>query len=229
MPPSAILQGLTGNNGLFSLESHSLFNYTPGQYFYINSANPLLVFVGGQLAYDGFSLGAAGFANVSLGSLGAVAGQAVNLDLFMVNSNPSASTLYIQTNIDAFLPFTYPSPAPVTAPTNITANVTLNASVKDLGVGNALLALAGAVPLDLGANVTLSAFGKPVLSASAGVNASLVPAFNALFSDASSASGNASDRVLEPLTLGSSDNATFTLAQPSFFPINGVLLGLVRL
>ncbi len=90
------------NNQHFTLHTSAKFIYDPGQFVSISADDDAWLYIDGQLAVDLGGLHPARSGSVDLDTLGLVAGQEYEFDLFFAERLTSNSALDIQTNITLY-------------------------------------------------------------------------------------------------------------------------------
>lgn len=100
-PIDNMLMGNEGNthNYHFTLETHSTFTYTGGEFFSFTGDDDLWVFIDNQLAVDLGGVHGAVNGSVDLDTLGLAVGETYNFDLFFAERHTSESNFRIDTSI----------------------------------------------------------------------------------------------------------------------------------
>ncbi len=100
-PIDGLLFGNEGNshNYHFTVDLHKPFVYQAGQYLNAAADDDLWVFINGQLALDVGGVHSTAGGAINLDTLGLVAGQTYDLDIFFAERHTVASTFSVETNI----------------------------------------------------------------------------------------------------------------------------------
>ncbi len=91
------------HNYQFTIESHTSFEYQPGQVFTFRGDDDLWIFVNGELALDlGGTHQPPLVGSINFDTLGLTPGQTYTLDLFHAERQTDQSNFHIETNITCF-------------------------------------------------------------------------------------------------------------------------------